>query len=139
MEASASAPAAPAGPEPSAAPSGPPALTLPSEGAARSPAANTKPHVIASPDMAAEGDTVTLEGGGFTSGERIRVSFRDSGLHELDLRDVTAGPDGSFAVQVRVDRDRDRGPGEERSVFRVGSLDDVGVDNQADTPFTYTE
>lgn len=87
--------------------------------------------------MAAEGDTVTLEGGGFTSGERIRVSFRDSGLHELDLRDVTAGPDGSFAVQVKVDRDG--GSGEERSVFRVGSLDDVDVDNQADTPFTYTE
>ncbi|ALC20853.1 hypothetical protein SPRI_2547 [Streptomyces pristinaespiralis] len=133
---SATASTSPAGSEPSAAPSGPPLHTLPSGVATRSTVPDTKPRVIASPDAAAEGAVVTLEAGGFAPGEQVRISFRDtSGHSEIDVRDVTAGSDGRFAVQVRVPVDG--GKGHESPKFRVWSLDKVDIDNQADTPFTY--
>nr|WP_104787999.1 hypothetical protein [Streptomyces sp. QL37]PPQ58968.1 hypothetical protein C5F59_21690 [Streptomyces sp. QL37] len=80
---------------------------------------------------------MTLTATGFAPDEQIRITFRDSGYAEKDLRDVTAGPDGSFAAEVHVPRDM--GTASETPVFRVWSLDEVDTDNQADTPFTVTE
>ncbi|MEV4679838.1 hypothetical protein [Streptomyces kurssanovii] len=135
-EVSATAPASPAGSEPSATPSEPPLHTLPSGAADESTVPDTKPRLIASPDMAAEGAVVTLKGSGFAPGEQIRITFHDTrGYAEVDVRDVTAGPDGRFAAEVNVPVDE--GKGRERPKFRVWSLDRVDTDNQADTPFTY--
>ncbi|MEU2679930.1 hypothetical protein ABZ638_23890 [Streptomyces sp. NPDC007107] len=135
--ASASAPAsasASASAEPSSAPSDPPLQTLPADPATASP--HSRPRLVAVPDRAPEGTVVTLKATGFAPDEQIRIVFRDSDYTEKELRDVTAGPDGSFAAEVHVPSDT--GTALETPVFRVYSLDDVDTDNQADTPFTVT-
>ncbi|MCX4964030.1 hypothetical protein OHA98_04185 [Streptomyces sp. NBC_00654] len=94
--------------------------------------------MIASPDMAAEGAVVTIKVSGFAPGEQVRISFRDTSPQmEVDLRNVTAGPDGGFVAEVKVPRDR--GDGFEESKFRAWSVDDVDANNTADTPFTYID
>ncbi|MEE1739140.1 hypothetical protein PUR49_21880 [Streptomyces sp. BE147] len=136
-ETSATASAPPGGPKASTAPSDPPVDRLPS-GAADTPTPDAPPRVIASPDMAAEGAVVTLKVSGFAPGEQVRISFQDTSPQmEVDLRNVTAGPDGSSVAEVRVPKDR--GNGFEQSKFRAWSVDDVDTDNTADTPFTYID
>ncbi|MGW4229282.1 hypothetical protein ACWEF9_08335 [Streptomyces sp. NPDC004980] len=135
---SASAPVSPAGAGPSAKPSDPPLQTLPAGDPAASPTLVSGPRLIATPDMAAAKARVTLEGSGYTPGERVRITFRfTGGGYEADLRNVTVGPDGRFAAEVKVPVDRPTGM--ETPVFRAHGLDNVDTDNQADTPFTYTE
>ncbi|MFE5240989.1 MULTISPECIES: hypothetical protein [unclassified Streptomyces] len=119
---------------PSDGPADPPVQTLP---ATASPTRNAKPRLIAAPDSGAAGDVVTLTASGFEPGEQIRISFRDSGSVEVDLRDVTADAEGRFAAEVRVPAEN--GSGWDTPTFRVGSQDDPDVDNSADTPFTFTE
>ncbi|MGP3754202.1 hypothetical protein [Streptomyces sp. IBSNAI001] len=144
--ASAAGPAGPSGPttastsasasaEPSSTPSDPPLQTLPADPATATP--HSRPRLVAVPDRAPEGTVVTLKATGFAPDEQIRIVFRDSDYTEKELRDVTAGPDGSFAAEVHVPSDT--GTAMETPVFRVYSLDDVDTDNQADTPFTVTE
>lgn len=88
--------------------------------------------------MAAAKAPVTLEGSGYTPGERVRITFRFAGGgYEAGLRDVTVGPDGRFAAEVKVPVERPTGM--ETPVFRAHGLDNVDTDNQADTPFTYAE
>ncbi|MFH9617308.1 hypothetical protein [Streptomyces pratensis] len=120
---------------PSAAPSGPPVQTMPATGPP-SPDSGP-PRVAVTPYTAAEGDKVTVEAGGFGPGEQIRISFRDSGSVEVDLRDVTTDSDGRFAAEVKVPAEV--GSGHDTPVFRVWSLDDVDSNNTADTPFTYVD
>ncbi|MDF6019587.1 hypothetical protein [Streptomyces sp. JH34] len=119
---------------PSDGPSDPPLQTLPATG---TPARASKPRVSVTPYMAAAGDTVTIEASGFAPGERVRITFTDSGSVEKDVRDVTAEPDGRLAVEVRVPVEV--GSGHDSPMFRVWSVDDVDANNTADTPFTYTE
>ncbi|MFJ8918083.1 hypothetical protein ACIREK_01300 [Streptomyces sp. NPDC102415] len=121
--------------EPSSTPSDPPLQTLPADPATASP--HSRPRLVAVPDRAPVGAVVTLKASGFAPDEQIRITFRDSGSVEKDLRDVTAGPDGSFAAEVHVPSET--GSGSDTPTFRVWSLDDVDTDNQADTPFTVTE
>ncbi|MFJ4838147.1 hypothetical protein [Streptomyces sp. NPDC088746] len=121
--------------EPSSTPSDPPLQTLPADPATATP--HSRPRLTAVPDRAPAGTVVTLKATGFAPDEQIRITFRDSGSVEKDLRDVTAGPDGSFAAEVHVPGEE--GSGSETPTFRVWSLDDVDTDNQADTPFTVTE
>ncbi|WP_405664843.1 hypothetical protein OG379_22210 [Streptomyces sp. NBC_01166] len=116
-------------------PSDPPLQTLPAGQATATP--HGRPRLTAVPDRAPAGTVVTLKATGFAPDERIRITFRDSGFVEKDLRDVTAGPDGSFAAEVHVPSEE--GNGSETPTFRVWSLDDVDTDNQADTPFTVIE
>ncbi|MFJ4119916.1 hypothetical protein DLE01_20915 [Streptomyces sp. FT05W] len=131
---SVTAPASTAEPTPSDDRPGPPLETLP---AADRPTPDSKPRVTVTPYTAAVNDTVTLEASGFEPGEQIRITLRDSGSVEKDLRDVTAGPEGRFAVEIRVPAEV--GSGNETPLFRVWSVDDVDTDNSADTPFTYLE
>ncbi|MFE4214681.1 hypothetical protein [Streptomyces sp. NPDC056844] len=121
--------------DPSSTPSDPPLRTLPADPATATPP--SRPRLVAVPDRAPEGTVVTLKATGFAPDEQIRITFRDSDYLEKDLRDVTTGPDGSFAAEVHVPSET--GTGAESPVFRVWSLDDVDTDNQADTPFTVTE
>ncbi|MFJ2290611.1 hypothetical protein ACIOG7_02690 [Streptomyces sp. NPDC087894] len=121
--------------DPSSTPSDPALQTLPADPATVTPP--SRPRLVAVPDRAPEGTVVTLKATGFAPDEQIRITFRDSDYLEKDLRDVTTGPDGSFAAEVHVPSET--GTGAESPVFRVYSLDDVDTDNQADTPFTVTE
>ncbi|MFF5895424.1 hypothetical protein ACFY8O_05780 [Streptomyces argenteolus] len=114
--------------------SGPPVQTLP---ATDPTTPDSGPRVAVTPDMAAVGDTVTIEAGGFAPGERIRITLRDSGAVEKDLRDVTTDEDGRFVAEVRVPEEVSSGT--ETPAFRVWSVDDVDSANTADTPFTYIE
>ncbi|WP_406146863.1 hypothetical protein [Streptomyces sp. NBC_01012] len=132
VQTSAAASASPTPTNSPATPSDPPLQTLPVEASSATP--KGRPRVVATPDRAAAGAVVTLRASGFAPDEQIRITFRDSGAAEADLRDVTAGPDGSFAAEVTVPGDE--GDGSDTPVFRVWSLDDVDTDNQADTPFT---
>ncbi|MFD4897446.1 hypothetical protein [Streptomyces sp. NPDC058411] len=121
--------------DPSSTPSDPALQTLPADPATATPP--SRPRLVAVPDRAPAGTVVTLTATGFAPDEQIRITFRDSGSVEKDLRDVTAGPDGSFAAEVHVPSET--GSGSDTPTFRVWSLDDVDTDNQADTPFTVTE
>ncbi|MEU5657218.1 hypothetical protein ABZ802_16570 [Streptomyces sp. NPDC047737] len=119
---------------PSDGPSDPPLQTLPATG---SPTGDSRPRVTVTPYMAAAGDKVTIEAGGFAPGEQVRITFRDSGSVEKDVRDVTVEADGRLAVEVLVPVEV--GSGHDSPTFRVWSLDDVDTDNSADAPFTYTD
>lgn len=119
---------------PSADPSGPALETLP---ASDPTTPDSGPRVTVTPYTAAVNDKVTIEAGGFAPGEQVRITLRDSGSVETDVRDVTADPEGRFAVQIRVPAEV--GSGHDTPMFRVWSVDDVDSENTADTPFTYTE
>ncbi|MFD6274379.1 hypothetical protein ACFWFI_02100 [Streptomyces sp. NPDC060209] len=131
---SVTAPASAEGAGPSSDRPGPPVQTLP----ATDPSTpDSPPRVTVTPYMAAVNDTVTIEASGFAPEEQIRISFRDSGSVESEVRNVTADPDGRFAVEIRVPAEV--GSGSDTPMFRVWSLDDVDSENTADTPFTYIE
>ncbi|MEF9912568.1 hypothetical protein RJT17_20640 [Streptomyces sp. P5-A9] len=122
--------------EPSADPSDPPLQTLPADTVSATP--HARPRLIATPDRGPEAALVTLNATGFAPDEQIRITFRDSGGYDKDLRDVTAGPDGSLAAEVHVPKETVGGS--DTPVFIVYSLDDDDADNQvADTPFTVTD
>ncbi|WP_457515426.1 hypothetical protein [Streptomyces sp. TE33382] len=81
---------------------------------------------------------MTLKASGFVPGEQVRISFQDTSPQmEVDLRDVFAGPDGSFVAEVKVPKDR--GDGFEDPKFRAWSVVDVDSNTTANTPFTYID
>ncbi|MCX4730801.1 hypothetical protein [Streptomyces sp. NBC_01363] len=93
----------------------------------------TAARIMAAPDSAAIGATVTITGSGFAAGEQVRITFNGTYGATLDLRDVTAGPDGGFAAEVTVPDDSV--DSDQQQSFEVRGLDS---DKHADTPFHIT-
>ncbi|MCX5110650.1 IPT/TIG domain-containing protein [Streptomyces sp. NBC_00378] len=93
----------------------------------------TAARIMAAPDSAAIGATVTITGSGFTAEEQVRITFNGTYGSTLDLRDVTAGPDGGFAAEVTVPEDSV--DSDQQQSFEVRGLDS---DERADTPFHIT-
>ncbi|GAA2431876.1 hypothetical protein GCM10010433_35480 [Streptomyces pulveraceus] len=93
----------------------------------------TAAHIMAAPDSASIGATVTITGSGFAAGEQVRITFNGTYGSTLDLRDITAGPDGAFAAEVRVPKDSV--DSRQQQSFEVRGLDS---DERADTPFHIT-
>ncbi|MFI5771936.1 hypothetical protein ACIA74_26070 [Streptomyces sp. NPDC051658] len=93
----------------------------------------TAARIMAGPDSAAIGATVTITGSGFAAGEQVRITFNGTYGATLDLRDVTAGPDGDFAAEVTVPEDSVNS--DQQQSFEVRGLDS---DKRADTPFHIT-
>ncbi|MFE6663987.1 hypothetical protein ACFVFH_10545 [Streptomyces sp. NPDC057697] len=93
----------------------------------------TAARIMAGPDSAAVGATVTITGHGFAAGEQVRITFNGTYGSSLDLRDVTAGADGGFAAEVKVPSDSVNS--DQPQSFEVRGLDS---DKRADTPFHIT-
>ncbi|MEU6920239.1 hypothetical protein [Streptomyces sp. NPDC046631] len=93
----------------------------------------TAARIMAAPDSAATGATVTITGSGFAAGEQVRITFNGTYGATLDLRDITAGPDGGFAAEVTVPKDSV--DSDQQQSFEVRGLDSGKL---ADTPFHIT-
>ncbi|MFD7495550.1 hypothetical protein ACFV8T_24555 [Streptomyces sp. NPDC059832] len=109
-----------------------PVQSLPTTPSAPAPSP-TAARVMAGPDSTAIGATVTITGSGFAAGEQVRITFSGTYGATLDLRDITAGPDGGFAAEVTVPDDSV--DSDQQQSFEVRGLDS---DKHADTPFHIT-
>ncbi|MEE1773222.1 hypothetical protein PUR34_34930 [Streptomyces sp. JV185] len=93
----------------------------------------TAARIMAGPDSAASRATVTITGSGFAAGEQVRITFNGTYGPTLDLRDVTAGPDGGFAAEATVPEDSINS--DQQQSFEVRGLDSGKL---AGTPFHVT-